>query len=154
MIITAATSIRYGKYKFLFNKAKKLDKIIESNIKALYELVNLPTDIKVHFRPIRNEVLIGQYVSSSHTVEIDPRKGKIDELLATVCHELVHAEQYYEKRLTSDDKYFYWDGERYSNTLDNDIYLNFPWEIEACERQYILYDAIFKNSPPNKKNNK
>jgi len=152
MIITAATSIRHGKYKCLFNKVKKLNKIIEPNIKTLYELVNIPKDIKIHFRPIRNIALIGQYVSTTHTVEIDPRKGKIDELLSTVCHELVHAEQYHENRLTSDHKFFYWGGEKHRYTLSNDIYFNFPWEIEACDRQYTLYDAAFKESFLTKKN--
>jgi len=152
MIITAATSIRYGKYKCLFNKVKKLDKIIESNIKTLYELINMPKDIRIHFRPIRNVLLIGQYVSTTHTVEIDPRKGKIVELLAKVCHELVHAEQYHENRLTSDDKFFYWHGEKHSYTLNYDIYCNYPWEIEARDREYILYEAAFKESFLTKKN--
>jgi hypothetical protein len=154
MVITTATSIRYGNYKSLFNKVKELDEIIEPNIQTICELVNVPKDIRIHFRPIPNKGLIGQYVSSNFCVEIDPRKGKLDELLATVCHELVHAEQYYEERLTSDHKYFYWNGERFKSTFDNDTYLNFPWEIEAYNRQYILYDAAFKDTFLSKKNNK
>lgn len=146
MIITAATSIHYGNYKCLLKQVKELYHIILPNLELFNKILNLPKDIDIHFKPIRNHQILGQYCSIKHRVEIDPRKDSAKDILIAICHELVHAEQHYENRLTCDSKYFYWEGQQWKATLDDNIYKNFPWEIEAYDRQLPIFEQTLQQT--------
>lgn len=146
MIITAATSIHYGNYKYLLKTVKELYHILLPNLEHFNKILNLPKDIDIHFKPIRNYQLIGQYCSIKRRVEIDPRKDTTVDVLIAICHELVHAEQYYENRLASDSKYFYWHNQQWKATLDDSIYKNFPWEVEAYNRQLPIFEQTLQQT--------
>jgi hypothetical protein len=77
------------------------------------------------------------------SIEIDIKQDlrMIDN---TLIHELIHAEQYHENRLThTDDKqWFKWKGEEVSNKYKN--YFELPWEAEAYTRADILTPKIFR----------
>ena len=146
MIITAATSIHYGNYKYLLQTVKELYQILLPNLEHFDKILNLPKNIDIHFKPIRNYQIIGQYDSIKNRIEIDPRKDSTEDILITICHELVHAEQHYENRLTCDSKYFYWKGQQWKATLDDNIYKNFPWEIEAYDRQFPIFEQTLQQT--------
>lgn len=64
-------------------------------------------------------------------------KFPYDEIILTLCHELVHAKQFISGELTEDSK---WMGEslRHLDIKDH------PWEHEAFKLEKILYDKYAK----------
>ena len=53
----------------------------------------------------------------------------LKDLVTTICHEMVHVKQYVRKELFSDVNFY----------KTREEYLNLPWEVEAYEKQEILY---------------
>lgn len=69
-----------------------------------------------------------------------------DDFKATMVHEMTHALQYCQKRLTSESGSFVWNSnsyESYDTDSEYEQYRNLPWEVEA--RKYEdLYMQICK----------
>ena len=62
--------------------------------------------------------------------EIEVNKNQsLEDLCVTLCHEMVHVKQYVRKELFSDVNFY----------KTREEYLNLPWEVEAYEKQEILY---------------
>ena len=62
--------------------------------------------------------------------EIEVNKNQsLEDLCVTLCHEMVHVKQYVRKELFSDVNFY----------KKREEYLNLPWEVEAYEKQEILY---------------
>ena len=61
-------------------------------------------------------------------IEVNREQPLID-LCVTLCHEMVHVKQYIRKELFSDVNFY----------KTREEYLNLPWEVEAYEKQEILY---------------
>ena len=62
--------------------------------------------------------------------EIEVNKNQsLEDLCVTLCHEMVHVKQYVRKELFSEVNFY----------KTREEYLNLPWEVEAYEKQEILY---------------
>jgi len=62
--------------------------------------------------------------------EIEVNKNQsLEDFCVTICHEMVHIKQYVRKELFSDVIFY----------KTREEYLNLPWEVEAYEKQEILY---------------
>jgi len=85
-------------------------------------------------------------------IEIDAKEST-DDMIETVCHEMVHVKQHARNEL-KDTKFIAlkkWKGEEHIamyTTLDE--YMNLPWEKEAYELETILRDE-YKLLKSNKK---
>ena len=144
MDINLSTSIKYGYLKSYLKVAREYEKKLEKVKHRFSEILELPSDISIALKPIRSLHIVGRYNGDANIAEIDIRKGNIDEGLLTICHELVHAEQYHIGTLYSDEKYFYWKGKKWPEACSKTTaYYKLPWEIEAYNKQEEIYNLVF-----------
>jgi len=147
MIIELSTTIQYGSYKMYKVYGDILaDRILEHE-DVIRNILNLPDKIHIKIRPIRYNYGTARYIVSESLsvclIEIDV-KQELKTFDNTIIHELIHAEQYHENRLslTDDSTWFKWKGEEVSKRYQN--YIDLPWEAEAYERSAELTPIIFK----------
>lgn len=149
--ITIATSVRYGNYKEYLDNAFNFIDVIKHSLNEIKQFVKLPRNFTIHFRPIRNAYGRAYYYTpyeysntKQYCVEIDVRQD-IDVFKNTLIHELVHIEQFYQKRLVNaGPTHFKWKGSKMlidESTFET--YCDSPWEIEANTRAEFIYYAIF-----------
>ena len=99
------------------------------------------------FRIAPCRTYVGKYYSILNLVEIDCRSTE-ENTLVTLAHELVHAEQFQQKRLDvkkikcnktrKSEWVFYWHGQ----PTKNKCYWSLPWEIEARQRQSTIAQQV------------
>ena len=143
----------YGKDRVL--GIAEFAKNVDRAVKILRAKLNFPEDVQVRIANIKKGSTRGNYYSGSKTVVLDLRSGA-NSLFVTLCHELVHAEQYFEKRmeLVLNKKYQWqvvWQGEPSKNM--GTTYARYraqPWEIEAFERQEELAMFVMEQLYANK----
>ena len=69
--------------------------------------------------------------------EIDVnKKQSLEDFCVTICHEMVHVKQYVYKELFSEVNFY----------KSREEYLNLPWEIEAYEKQEVLFEKWKKHT--------
>lgn len=133
MHLTTATSIKYGDYKYLKCAADDIHTMIKKHWKSLCKAFDFDRDVEIRIRPIRGNTY-GLAYDKENRIEIEPRSNPRD-VLEIVAHELVHMEQYKQKRLRSDyTGRFYWNKKAFKPSKTHEEYLNEPWEIEARAR--------------------
>ena len=140
------------------DKINNLVKMVELTMPVFRTLLNLPEDLMIRLATHRR--YFGTYHNSALTATISPllKYGKFMQVLA---HELVHAEQYYEGRLSMGiyrGRYVnVWKGVRYEIVTPGVNYNHYrtqPWEAEAYGREEelatevnrILNERMFSNS--------
>lgn len=127
------------------NLNQKIDVIIDV-LEVAPQLLNIPGNIRVVIRPIKGTTM-GRYFNYKPVplIEVDPRYP-MDAVVETIMHELVHAEQYFTKKLDhSWDGRMYWNGVQHENVkppVDRQAYRALPWEAEAFERMGPLADQV------------
>lgn len=150
MEIIIASSVRYGRYRNFLQAASEFVDVLSAKEKTIREYFNLPENIEIIMRPIRNlygTASVLRYESGNeYLVEIDVRQS-LEDFKDTILHELVHIEQYFENRLflRSEHLYSTFEGQEFrliSNKSDD--YNNLPWEKEAIEKSDKLKSIIFK----------
>jgi len=124
-----------------FNKRSiSIAKLIQVTLPKFRELLHLQPGLKFRIAPIRCTSTKGLYFPDSKTVVIDCRLIQ-QRAIVTLAHELVHAEQYTEKRLQQKKRkgrwVYYWKGEH-----NRKKYWDQPWEIEARRRQNKLAHQV------------
>jgi hypothetical protein len=113
-------------------------------------LLDLPEDITIRLAKTKKRSNNGQWNDSGNIATIDPRTARrnrqFKDILDTLAHELVHAEQYFTNKLKvgKDDlsgKYgSFWMGSFvHSKGATYNSYRNLPWEKEAFGRSGELY---------------
>jgi hypothetical protein len=105
---------------------------IKKAMPMLYKMLKVKPGIKVRVAPIKARHTRGSYYHGSRVIVIDPRFP--DSFLHTLCHEMVHAEQYDEGRLEWCGVHR-WHGAPVRTGSTYASYRNLPWEVEAYERQ-------------------
>lgn len=78
-------------------------------------------------------------------LEIDPRI-ETDELIRTICHEMVHVRQYFKRELRD----LYGNKKAWKTRVYNEDrtdYLDLPWEKEAFKLQESLYEEFNEYKP-------
>jgi hypothetical protein len=127
--------------------AKEAAVLIELALPHFRKLLDLPNNLEVRLAGIKGRAH-GRYHVAEKMVEIDTIIiGRRMSLLEVLAHELVHAEQYHQKRLqntlSSNGWIHLWNGERDSNKGSTyAAYRKQPWEIEAFGRQQQLAAAV------------
>lgn len=116
--------------------------------------------VRFRLAPIKDMVehFLGEFDHLDRLVTIDCRLAP-SLFLNTLCHELIHAEQSFQKRLKVNVKkrIFIWEGHNFSipeaehtsaNASFSDVslreYLNIPWEYEAHIRESEIAKKVLK----------
>lgn len=137
--IWMSLSSKYGKR---YNaKAPRVLAVVKKALPLLRTKLSFSDDVVVRVAPIKQKNTSGRYWSGSKMVELDCRLTA-RQAMEFLCHELVHAEQYYTGKLTDrGHKQARWMGELYnctSATTSYKAYREQPWEMEAFGRQKEL----------------
>jgi hypothetical protein len=151
--ISIATSIRYGNYREFFDEALFMTATIINRYDEIAAHINLPRDLFIHIRPIRNVLGRAFYhtkeknkvKSKVYCLELDARQNE-DDFYDTLLHELIHIEQFHEERLLDPDvrDHFKWNGDLICfRGLTLEEYMSLPWEFEAITRSIELKSLIF-----------
>ena len=74
------------------------------------------------------------------TMDLDSRL-KIDKLIQTLAHEMVHVKQIAKGQLSYDGKKVFWKGERFYPKRMS--YYNHPWEIDAWRNEKVLASRVW-----------
>lgn len=131
----------------LVDQAAVVQFVVQKAMPCLRQLLNLPKNVVVRVGPIKARGINGRYINGSNLAEIDCRL-MWDKALVTLCHEMVHAEQYHTGRLSSAyvrSKGFVhtWNGSLdYNKGTTYKAYREQPWEVEAFDRQNELADKV------------
>ena len=149
LTIIIADSIRYGAYKKLMPETVVKISLVLDRYEKIREVIDLPQDMSMRFRPIRGDLgrTYNKSKSSPFLVELDVRQN-IETFKDTLLHELVHTEQFYQKRLkeTVDNDTLRWRGKKIQCIgISYNVYRDLPWEIEAEERAKSHYEYVFRN---------
>lgn len=123
--------------------------LVLDRYEKIREVIDLPQDMCMRFRPIRGDLgrTYNKSKSSPFLVELDVRQN-IETFKDTLLHELVHTEQFYQKRLkeTVNNDAFRWRGKKIQFIgISYNAYRDLPWEIEAEERAKSHYEYVFRN---------
>jgi hypothetical protein len=156
------SDIIFGKQGNLILTASRqawyLDRLHKRNVKAAVKMlkialpyftkyVNIDKNVVVRLAGIKKRTTHGHYQSEWKLATVDYRH-KLTDMMQTLAHELVHAEQYHEGRLAHGKTYPFtqvWQGESYISKGKNKYsrYLNQPWEIEARDRQIDIAHQVW-----------
>ena len=144
-LIYVSRQLVYGKTKRPSNvDCAKV--VIQKTVPLFSKLLDVPKDLVFRLSRCKGR-FTGKYNHEERTVWINPNYAW-DRILETLAHELVHAEQYHQKRLASvflDRKgwMYQWNGEVNTNKGSTyNSYRNQPWEQEAFGRQKELADRV------------
>lgn len=141
-IYLAASCLLNKRYR---DKALEVATVVNRSIDQFRKYLDFPKDIIVRIAPIKGSVN-GRYYDDG-MVELDCRLSWANAL-EVFAHELVHAEQYKQKRL---QKIFVmgqgwahkWNGSKSLNKgTTYKAYRNQPWEQEAWSRQAELAEKV------------
>jgi hypothetical protein len=120
------------------NSANKIVEMVKIALPALRTLLHFDEDVTIRVAPIKARNTNGRYYAGTKVAEIDCRLS-VSRALEVLCHELVHAEQYFTRRLAWWGRTQYWNGEASSNRgTTYSAYREQPWEQEAFGRQAKL----------------
>lgn len=136
--VTIADSIRYGRYKAYHGNANRISELVTKALPHARKLLNLPEHILFHIRPLGGKYN-GVYMNFFNKVELEVRRTNLGNILETIMHELVHAEQFHQGRLKLKSGMYHWND--VAHKVGNDTYATYrarPWEAEAFERQHEL----------------
>lgn len=132
MKIIIATSIKYGNYKHLMAQANGVKKLVKQYWSMFIQEFDFDQNFTLQIRPIRGNTL-GRARSNRNIIEIDPRYSK-QNIINTIAHELVHLEQYKQKRLMTKGNDRVWNNTFFRTATTYKQYFNRPWEVEARAR--------------------
>lgn len=116
-------------------------RIIKEAMFIFRQILDLPDNLTVRLAFIKKRNRMGTYYNGDNIAEVESRRGSHMDLLRTLAHELVHAEQYKTGRLKSEwvPRVGYvqqWYGEAVKNKgATYRSYRKQPWEVEAFDRQ-------------------
>lgn len=127
------------------NKSLDVAQVVNRSIDQFRKYLDFPKDIQVRISPIRGNCS-GRYNNHCKTVELKCTLPW-DKALEVLAHELVHAEQYHQKRLikkfeSNKGWVHYWYGELGNRGTTYRAYRNQPWEVEAWTRQAQLAEQV------------
>lgn len=142
-IYLSASSLLNPRYR---KKALEVATLVNRSIDQFRKYLDFPKDIRVRIAPIKSTAN-GRYNCDSKTVEIRCTL-QWSKALEVFAHELVHAEQYHQKRLKQNyvngcGWVHSWNGDKVHNKgTTYKAYRNQPWEQEAWGRQAKLAEQV------------
>ncbi len=133
-------------------KIENLVTLVSLAVKELQDILDLPQDLKVRIARFKGHQR-GCYYASENTAHVTPVLDA-NQFLLTLCHELVHAEQFHTGRLGYQlnvlrNRYYYsWNGQiNYNRGTTYMAYREQPWEQEAFGRQGELAQKVLEMNP-------
>lgn len=157
MKIKIATSIKYGNYKHLQEQAAHVVSLINKYKTNFAEEFRWDPRMVFVIRPIKGSWTRGRAVHAydydvcdyyTSEVEIDPRfitERNDKRVLETIAHELTHATQVYDNKLSFERGMNVWCNKVYGGgSMSYEAYLNLPWEIEAREQAERFVNKYWK----------
>lgn len=131
--------VSYSAYTNYFKRSRNIAMMIQLALPKFRLLLELENKLVFRIAPLKGTTK-GRYYSDTKVVELDCRLRN-EKAMCTLAHELVHVEQYKQKRLQQKKRQgryvFFWRGEA---TRKN--YWEQPWEIEARLRQVKLAECV------------
>lgn len=134
-------------------KVKALAFIVERVRNYLVTELKMTKVPVIRIAPIKGKSLNGAYYVGRNVIEIDPRGRYLYPLLTTLAHEMVHASQEQESRLSKDElgrplwmgtlQSSGWNGKG-TGVAKYNSYRQLPWEAEAFARQQELMERATK----------
>ena len=85
--------------------------------------------------------MVYPYAKGLITMDLDS-KIKIDKLVQTIAHEMVHVKQIAKGQLYYDKKKVFWKGKRYFPKRMS--YYDHPWEIDAWRNEKFLASRVWR----------
>ena len=143
--IFVSQMVRYKKN--LANNAVKVVTAIETTLPAFKEILTLPDNLKFRICTFKGRTK-GCYIYETRTVCLTAMP-KWENVMLTLAHELVHAEQFYTGKLEHvkvprKGYRMAWNGAVGSKGTTHNAYLNQPWEKEAFGRQQELASRVLE----------
>lgn len=124
-------------------RANAVAEMVVKALPVLKRMLNVPHNVKVRIAPIKARNVNGRYYNSAKVAVIDCRLGA-RKALETLCHEMVHAEQYHTGRLSGVGGNI-WNGQLIRNRgTTYAAYRALPWEEEAFLRQAGLARQVLE----------
>lgn len=125
------------------NRALDTALLVNRTLNALKRYINTPPGMKVRIASLGPW---GKYENSTKTIHLS-YKLPWRSALEVLAHEMVHAEQFLENRLSLGFRrgkaYFKWEGKWCGNRgTTYQSYRAQPWEQEAFDRQCMLADWV------------
>ena len=142
MKVTITTSIKYGSYKHLQDRANRLTHFIGIWEARLKRYIDFHPDVELIICPIRRVNVAGQALLGTNKIELDPRFTLRDQC-KTLIHELIHNEQVNQTRLEVGATWK-WNGVFCMKASSYKEYITLPWEVEATTRTKEIFPAVFQ----------
>lgn len=144
--IYVSQTVRFNKLRA--DNAARIVKAIENTLPVFKQLLDIPNDLKFRICTFKGNRTRGLYANDKKTVCIAPI-AKWEQVMLTLAHELVHAEQFHTGKLSHVKlpRLGYrmaWYGSVGSKGTTHNAYLNQPWEKEAFDRQQELADKVLE----------
>lgn len=141
--LQVAISLVYGNYKTTPGLVNTID-ILAKAIPILRRKLQVDSRLEIVLRPIKTKRYVGLHFHTPDGgfIEVDPRRGAVAPCLETLCHEFVHAEQWFTGRMqqTPKSERRVWQGSIVD--MSETSYLELPWEVEARKRQQDLASQV------------
>ena len=122
--------------------------LFNAMLREFHTLLDFDKAVTIRLCKIKANNVSGRYVSSVKVVELE-YTNCMSEMTEWLAHELVHAEQFHQKRLEScwiSGKGWAskWNGKIITNKgTTYNAYRNLPWEEEAFNRQKKLANTVY-----------
>jgi hypothetical protein len=123
------------------SRSPKMKFYVESLMPGLIKQLKLENSRKFVLIEIARNITPNAYGSTTNLPGLDSyvialRPQKWAELGSTLAHEMVHVKQFAKGQLQSENGKNYWMGKQITRRVK---YLDQPWEVEAFQRQEILF---------------
>ena len=123
------------------SRSKQLKKYVELLMPRIIKQLNLERSRKFVLIEIAKGITPGALGSTTNLPGLDSfvialKPQKWCDLGSTLAHEMVHVKQFAKGQLHTEGDKNYWMGERVTHRVK---YLDQPWEVEAFQRQEILF---------------
>ena len=120
---------------------------LEPYISIIHEILDLKKPVEVRFARVSD--VHGECMENGTEVIVNA-KLRFDHVLRTLCHEMVHAQQFQTGRLKFKNGYDIWEGNKWTESMStartpHGVYRSAPWEVEAYGLEKSLYKKL-KNS--------
>lgn len=122
--------------------------LFNAMLREFHTLLDFDKSVTIRLCKIKAGNVSGRYRSGYKLVELE-YTSSIKQMMEWLAHELVHAEQYHQKRLEScwiNGKGWAskWKGKIITNKgTTYNAYRNLPWEEEAFTRQKALAEIVY-----------
>lgn len=124
-----------------YENIQQIKQLCNYAFKYSKEFLNLSNNLTIELSKL-NYPYRGYYLIKKNKIVLNIKQD-LYSILNTLCHELIHAEQHFRGCLNMINEDIYWRNKRYKLSSNINDYLNFPWEIEAHNRDKILTNDIY-----------